>query len=154
MRPWGKHVSVEYGKPNGLGICDYTGFVFNHRDLVKQMEWRGNRLVWTGFLVGRPYADKPNEQLRPPQPYFDPVPLTNPRPPQGDIITYSLIQGPVWGQLQVVSWTSWGNYQTLSIVNLIGNNTELEFGPDENDGIAALPEDERYQELQQVWFGG
>ena len=48
----GKYVSINPDNPSALGVCDESGFVFNHKDLIKQMEWRGNNLVWTGLMVG------------------------------------------------------------------------------------------------------
>jgi hypothetical protein len=71
-----------------IGTCDYSGFPFSRSDLVKQYEWRGNQLVWTGAIVGRPFLDMPNEQNRPPQIKGDPKAVQNPRPfgietPQG-----------------------------------------------------------------------
>lgn len=77
----GKYVKIDPKNPAALGICDESGFTFNHKDLHKQMEWRGNRLVWTGLLVGAPYLDVPNEQNRPPLVQDDPRPIENPRPP-------------------------------------------------------------------------
>lgn len=62
----GKNVKVNSTNPQGLGVCDDSGFDFNHCDLVKQMEWRGNNLVWTGLMIGKPYLDKPSQQNRPP----------------------------------------------------------------------------------------
>ena len=56
----GKYVNINPQNPNALGICDRTGFTFNHKDLVKQMEWRGDSLVWTGLMVGKPYLDVPS----------------------------------------------------------------------------------------------
>lgn len=88
-RPHGKHVTIDQNDPEALGICDYSGFVFLRKDLVKQMQWRGNRLAWNGFLVGRPYADVPNEQLKPPILSADPVPVINPRLPQPTEYTWS-----------------------------------------------------------------
>src|SRR5271167_399070 len=82
-RPKGKHVSIDIQSPRALGICDYTGFIFNRQDMVRQMEWRGNRLVWTGLYLGKPYLDVPNQQYRPPVLEPDPVPIQDPRPPQG-----------------------------------------------------------------------
>lgn len=73
----------EYVKKNiiePVGVCDYSGFFFSKSDLVKQQEWRGNQLVWTGAIVGRPFVDEPNEQNRPPQIKGDPKALQNPRP--------------------------------------------------------------------------
>lgn len=84
-RPKGKHVSINDAAPQALGICDATGFVFKRIDLVREMQWRGNALIWTGFLVGRPYVDKPNEQLRPPIYPPDPVPVMFPRLPSDGV---------------------------------------------------------------------
>lgn len=73
----------EYVKKNVLepvGVCDYSGFFFSRSDLVKQYEWRGNNLVWTGAIVGRPFVDEPNQQNRPPQIKGDPRTVLNPRP--------------------------------------------------------------------------
>lgn len=77
----GKYVKIDPKNPNALGQCDESGLTFNHKDLVKQMEWRGDNLVWTGLMVGRPYLDVPNEQNRPPLVKDDPRPVKNPRPP-------------------------------------------------------------------------
>jgi len=77
----GKYVTIDPNNPSALGVCDESGFTFNHKDLVKQMEWRGNALIWTGFMVGKPYLDVPNEQTRPPLVKDDPRPVTNPRLP-------------------------------------------------------------------------
>jgi hypothetical protein len=81
----GKRVTIDPKNPEALGICDYTDFVFNHKDLVKQMEWRGDSLVWTGWMVGRPYVDTPNEQNRPPLVKDDPRPIKDPRVPQDTV---------------------------------------------------------------------
>ncbi len=81
----GKRVTINFKNPEALGICDYSGFVFNHSDLVKQMEWRGSSLVWTGMMVGRPYLDTPNEQNRPPKIKDDPRPIKDPRVPQNTV---------------------------------------------------------------------
>ena len=63
-----------------IGTCDYSGFPFSRSDLVKQYDWRGNQLVWTGAIVGRPFVDEPNETNRPPQIKGDPKAVQNPRP--------------------------------------------------------------------------
>jgi len=131
-RPHGKHVSIDASNPEALGICDYSGMVFNKKDLVKQMEWRGNALVWTGFLVGRPYVDKPNEQLRPPILPPDPVPVPLPRVQQDTIVTWSQGLGLTWAQLGEYTWATWGTIQ---------------------DGTNALPGAQRAQALQNVNFG-
>lgn len=77
----GRYVTISSKNPNALGICDESGFAFNRKDLVKQMEWRGDALVWTGLMVGKPYLDTPNEQNRPPLVKNDPKVVANPRPP-------------------------------------------------------------------------
>ena len=77
----GKYVRIDPKNPNALGVCDDSGFVFNHKDLCKQMEWRGDNLVWTGLMKGRPYLDVPSEQNRPPKVNRDPIPVANPRLP-------------------------------------------------------------------------
>lgn len=77
--PKGRHYFLDPDHPKAAGICDKTQFIYPRDKLVKQMEWRGNALVWTGFLVGPEYADVPNEQLRPPILQPDPVPVQNPR---------------------------------------------------------------------------
>lgn len=87
--PWGKHVSIDQDHPQAVGICDYSGSVFMRKDLVRQMEWRGNDLVWTGFYVGRPYVDMPNEQAKSPILPPDPIPIKDPRPPFQTFITWS-----------------------------------------------------------------
>src|SRR6202790_19811 len=122
-RPHGKHVSIDEDHPQALGICDYTGFVHNYRDLVRQMEWRGNAIVWTGFYVGRQYADRPNEQLRPPILPPDPVPVRFPRLQQPTPITWS-DNGTnyTWATSPVYDWVSWSG---------------------SDDGIPCLPEAQR-----------
>lgn len=105
--PKGKHVRINPENPTALGICDYTGFIFNRDDLVRQMEWRGNALVWTGYYVGRPYADIPNPQLKPPILPPDPVPVKDPRPPHYSDQTWGQIAYPEW-QYQSETWNQWG----------------------------------------------
>lgn len=100
--PKGKHVHIDSSAPEALGICDYTGFPFMKKDLVKQMEYRGNALVWTGLLVGRPYADKPNPQLKPPIYPPDPVPVQMARLPQEPPPTQT--QAQILAELQNQRW--------------------------------------------------
>lgn len=130
-RPKGKYVNINEDNPEALGICDYSGFVFKRADMVRQMEWRGNRLIWTGFIVGKPYSDMPNEQLRPPILRPDPVPIRYPRLPQGDNVVWSN-QYPLWPQILADTWAAWSEYQ---------------------DGIPADPEPIRLTELQNYYWG-
>lgn len=126
-RPKGKYVTIDTSNPAALGICDKSGFVFRRQDMIKQMEWRGNALVWTGFIVGRPFADVPNEQLRPPILPPDPVPIKLPRTKQPTTVTWSN-QGTIWSLLPIYTWDSW-----------IGSE----------DGVPAAPESVRKSSLEQ-----
>jgi hypothetical protein len=121
-RPKGKHVRINTENPDALGICDYTGFVFNRKDLVRQMEWRGNALVWTGFMVGRPYADKPNPQLIPPILPPDPVPVEQPRPPYQQLNEWSNNALGLWQNIEF-TWASLWNLedgiQTLNYAQVL-----------------------------------
>src|ERR1700727_2320818 len=127
-RPHGKHVIIDSSAPSALGICDYSGFVFLRKDLVRQMEWRGSALVWTGFYVGKPYLDQPNEQNRPPILPPDPVPVRDPRLPQGSTETYSNNTLPLINQI------------TLAI-NQIGNISDGAIAPTEAQRLQLLEED-------------
>lgn len=76
-----KNVKINPKNPGAIATCDESGFTFNHKDLVRQMEWRGNRLVWTGFMVAPKYLDEPQEQNRPPLVKKDPMAVETPRIP-------------------------------------------------------------------------
>lgn len=84
--PIGKFVTIDTEHPDAVAICDYSGLICNYSDLVKQMEWRGNRLVWTGFMVNKKFADKPDPQQIPLVLPPDPYPLPNTRPPQAQSV--------------------------------------------------------------------
>lgn len=105
-RPHGRYVNVDENSPYALGICDKSGFVFRRIDMVKQMEWRGNALIWTGFIVGKPFVDTPNAQLKPPILPPDPVPVQNPRLQQPTTVIWSNQSIP-WSLSPVVNWVSW-----------------------------------------------
>lgn len=73
---------VDQRHPDAWGVCDLCGFVRNHRDLAKNMTWRGNQLIWDGFLVCYDTCqDTPYQFDRPVVLPPDPVPIKNPRPP-------------------------------------------------------------------------
>lgn len=130
-RPKGKHVTIDSTSPKALGVCDYSGLLFNRCDLVRQFEWRGEALVWTGYYVGKPYVDIPNPQLKPPILPPDPVPVKDPRPPQYFTQTWSQIAYPEW-EFQGNLWNQWGEAE---------------------QGVAALPEQDRVRELQTFYWG-
>ena len=58
--------------------CDRSGEM--HEKLYKQLEWAGDKKVWTGLYVAKEYLDKPQEQFRTPVAKDDPKPVPNPRP--------------------------------------------------------------------------
>lgn len=70
---------VDQFNPDAWGKDDITGLPVMHGDMVKQMEFIGNGLAWTGMMVHHKDADEPNPQLMPPIIPPDPVPIRNPR---------------------------------------------------------------------------
>lgn len=80
VRNHGKYTKMSMRDPRGIARCDYSGLMVRHADLVKQMQYRGTGLVWTGLMVSPKFADLPNPQELIPLIKLDPVPLTNPRP--------------------------------------------------------------------------
>lgn len=122
-----KYYTPDPSNPEASGICDRSGFVFKHSDLVQQMEWRGESLEWTGLMVGAPFLDKPNEQLRNPPLYPDPVPVDMPKPPHQYNVCWSNQIIP-WSNLKILNWVSWSGSE---------------------DGILASPENERLQALEE-----
>lgn len=164
-RPHGKYVHIDPDNPEALAICDYTGFVFHRKDLIRQMEWRGDRLLWTGFYVGRPFADAPNPQLRPPILPPDPVPVREPRLPQFSIQTWETIDDAVW-QYQDTLWELWGGLQpevsalpTFTTMRLTWDHqdeTPWEATPvfwERWQGTRRAPGNPRRDALENVYFG-
>jgi hypothetical protein len=123
-----KYYTANPDNPDAKAICDRSGFVFNHDDLVPQMEWRGDTLEWTGLMVGPPFLDEPNEQLRNPPMFPDPVPVEMPKPPYRYEIVWSNQLIP-WSQLTVVNWVSWSGSE---------------------NGVPAAPLNERLQALEEM----
>lgn len=70
---------VDPDHPEAWGKDDITGLPVMHEDMIKQMEYIGNGLAWTGFMVHHKDADQPNPQLIPPRLKPDPLPIPNPR---------------------------------------------------------------------------
>jgi hypothetical protein len=73
------HARLDPQRPAAFAICEKCGFLYNHRDLRWDMQWRGNKLEKTGFLVCPACEDVPNQTLRPKVLPPDPVPVLNPR---------------------------------------------------------------------------
>lgn len=167
-RPHGKYVNIDQDFPTAVGICDYSGLVVSRRDMVKQMEWRGNRLIWTGLLVNKRFADVPNPQLKPPLLKPDPYPVRMPRPPVHSFIEWQLIQEPYWQFIsdiypttigphpEVITsrpnppTTNWsGNFYGANDLAYVWNN----WGAVRNDGVEAPGTQFRYQPLATAYFG-
>lgn len=123
----GRYYQVDIRNPQAKGICDRSGFAFNHCDLVKQMEWRGESLEWTGLMVGRPFLDEPDEQLRTPEVGPDSIPVENPKLPVYTSVIWSNQSTP-WSQLTFLNWASWGGVE---------------------QGVLAAPENDRLQALEE-----
>src|SRR5215831_14185356 len=73
------HARVDPQHPAAFAICDMCGFQYNHRDLRWEVQWFGNQIRKTGFLVCPTCWDHPNPTLRPKVLPPDPVPILNPR---------------------------------------------------------------------------
>ena len=99
---WGKKVRNQ--SRGGISFCDQTEMAYNYSDLVKQYEWRGNQLTWTGFMVGYDVVDVPNQNVRPFQYKKEGVPPPNIRPPQPEIIAMSTQE-----TLQTLKSTVWSS---------------------------------------------
>jgi len=76
----GKYVRTDVTNPTGIARCDYTGFIVQRDDLVKQMAYSGSGLYWTGLLVHYKYMDMPNPSSLAPVFKPDPEFITDPRP--------------------------------------------------------------------------
>lgn len=108
----GRYVTIDPHDSHALGICDRTGFVHNRRDLVPEMEYRGNALCWTGFYVGPDFVDVPNPQATNPVLPSDPEPVFDPRPQQNTFITWSQSYDIPWNETDaahspVGTWDDW-----------------------------------------------
>lgn len=80
VRNHGKYTKMMKNNPRGIARCDYSGLMTRHADLIRQMEYRGTGLVWTGYMVNPKFADQPNAQNLTPLIKLDPVPLRDSRP--------------------------------------------------------------------------
>lgn len=123
----GRYYRVDVNNPQAKGICDRSGFAFNQSDLIKQMEWRGESLEWTGLTVGRPFLDEPNEQFRTPEVGPDSIPVENPKMPIYTSVCWSNQMIP-WSKLTILTWASWGGVE---------------------QGVLAAPENYRQESLEQ-----
>ncbi len=72
---------VNVNHPDSFGLCDRCGFLYNMIDLKKQMQYRGNSLLFTGYYVCEPCLDVPFQLNRPILLPPDPPPQIPSRPP-------------------------------------------------------------------------
>jgi hypothetical protein len=134
IRYRGRIPVIDIDHPEAWGKDDITGLPVMHTDMIKQMEYIGNGLAWTGFMVHHKDADQPNPQLIPPRLKPDPLPVDNPRylqfPELPTIPTGLTISGftstsitVTWDAVPgiptyVVGWASiWSSGETRSIVS-------------------------------------
>lgn len=129
--PKGKYVNIDVRNPEALGMCDYSNFVGMRKDLVRQMEWRGDGLVWTGLLVNRVFADIPNEQGRSPILPPDPIPIVQARP--------QFIQYMTWSNNPLPTWSLNTYFPLASLDNNEG-------------GVLASSEAQRVESLQNYYW--
>lgn len=72
--------SVNANSPEAFARCDRCGFIYNHKNLKFQFDYRGPQLQNLRFLVCSPCYDKPQAQLKPIILTEDPLPIMNARP--------------------------------------------------------------------------
>lgn len=119
----GKYSSPDRTNPEAIGRCDYSGLMFAHSELERQMEYRGRALVWTGYLVARRFLDTPNAQNLAPLITLDPVPIPDARPDN----VFGVITPPPTVNIDVGNIDSKGNifvdadtFANNGIFNLVG----------------------------------
>jgi hypothetical protein len=71
---------VNATSPSAFAICDRCGFLYNHRDLHWQYDYRGRSLANLRILVCETCEDTPQNQLKPRIIPPDPVAIPNARP--------------------------------------------------------------------------
>lgn len=142
----GKYVSVKPYSRQAFGICDRTGYLFDRKDLVKQRVWAGDKLVWTGLWVGKPFLDIPNPQSRSPLLGPDPVPIPFPRPPLVTQTPWEHMKDEAW-EFQGFPWEEEKTSPTSQI-----DETLTGWGAP-TDAEEALPGKDRQALLQQATFG-
>lgn len=92
-RPHGR-AQVNGSNPAAFGRCDRCGFIYNHRQLRFQFDYRGPQLQNLRFLVCQPCYDKPQPQLKPLILTADPLPIINARPEDYNYANNSVLSEP------------------------------------------------------------
>ena len=83
MMPHGKSVRIDPNDPEGVGICDYSSRPFPRGELVRQMKYSGDRVIWTGFMVAKRYMDPLDPGDKPKKGGSDPLPIEDARHDDG-----------------------------------------------------------------------
>jgi hypothetical protein len=124
----GKYTKMNRRKPRGLGTCDYSGLIMRHADMIKQNQFRGNGLVWTGFWVNPKFADKPNPQELVPIIRLDPIPLQHARPdPTVYDTTITTLNLDVSGGSNITLSNEQFNNMVLNFSGILTNNIVIYF---------------------------
>ena len=71
---------VDARSPRAFAVCDRCGFLYNHKDLHWQYDFRGRSLANLRILVCDTCEDTPQPQLKPRIIPPDPMPIMNARP--------------------------------------------------------------------------
>ena len=93
FRPHGR-AYANPNAPSAWGRCDRCGFIYNHRALQFQFDYRGPRLTNLRFLVCQTCYDKPQPQLKPIMTTQDPLPVINARPEDYNYANSGMIAEP------------------------------------------------------------
>lgn len=119
VRHHGKYTKLNRRNPRGLGVCDYSGLMVRHADMIRQLEYRGTSKVWTGYWVNPKFADTPNPQNLIPLIRLDPIPLDHARP---DPIVYDVSVPTLTFDIP-----SQATYPNITLTNTQFDNTIFNF---------------------------
>lgn len=106
----GRFMDIRPDNPDALGRCDRSGLTGNYSDLVKQMDYRGSGLTWTGLYVNKNFLDVPNPQGLNPVIKLDPVPVDHPRPWYTPPNDNWYAQSNTWATINNTTWANWGDW--------------------------------------------
>jgi hypothetical protein len=110
MFPKGRFVNIDPQNPDAVARCDRSGQLCMHANLVKQMQYRGEGLIWDGLWVNKHFLDVPNPQGLNPVIMPDPIPVQNPRPWQKPHEVWSNQYIP-WEDNPQPDWAGWGDWR-------------------------------------------
>jgi len=122
-RPHG-HAFVNASAPSAWGRCDRCGFIYNHKALRFQFDFRGPQLQNLRFLVCEKCTDKPQPQLKPILTTQDPVPVLNARPDSYDL--YNTNNVAVSAPTVTDFWTGIPIPSTTDIITEDGKNVTMQ----------------------------